>query len=92
MTNFKVGDTVIRRSGKAAVGTIERIGKDRAIVYWHGANSRRIGSTTPDKRGSIRLSSLLPASAENVQRIQERNAAKRAKRDAQTRAHYGIGD
>lgn len=65
---IKVGDKVMRKSGKKTIGVIKRIyqptpfgkpyGEMRADVLWLGANRRRLGATTPDKRGNLLLSAL----------------------------------
>lgn len=65
---LKVGDKVMRKSGKKTVGIIKRVyqptfrgypdGELRADVLWLGANRRRLGATTPDKRGNLLLSAL----------------------------------
>ncbi len=64
MEAIKRGDTVTRRSGATTTGTVERVyrnartGKLRADVLWHNANRRRLGASTPDKRGSILIEAL----------------------------------
>lgn len=71
MRTLKVGDTVIRKSESdyraPTRGVIERIWtptrstrpRPRAEVRWLGANRRRLGAKSPDKRGRILLDALI---------------------------------
>lgn len=71
MPELKIGDTVTRTSGPLrliATGTIVSIyrrhgpgrgnGQLYAVVRWRNANRSRIGATTPDKLGRLRLDAL----------------------------------
>lgn len=67
MSNLKVGDKVVRKTGRnKTFGIIERIyhaygnpnGRLRATVRWLGANRTRLGANSPDKHGGILLDTL----------------------------------
>lgn len=88
MAQFNVGDQVIRKSGRRVIGTIKSVSasSEHVCVTWHNA-LRPFSGGYSDNHSWILASSLVPATTENVAKMQQQIAGKNAKLRA-TQATY----